>query len=165
MLRQPDSSRISAEQLAAEIRAIVASVFTIEDEARKCIEDDEKTDPAIEMNNDQLKTLAELHCTLLREYYDFYLATHGPSANPGARTLFAKFQLPARICRYGILDFVELLKRRLPDSRDHMLTFICQAYQTMALFYETAPAYEITWIQCLGFLSYSRSTIAGDVQD
>jgi len=52
--------------------------------------------------------------------------------------------------RHGIHAFLEVLRHRLPESLEHMLAFIYIAYSMMALLFETAPAFEDTWIECLG---------------
>lgn len=74
--------------------------------------------------------------------------------------------MPARMWRYGIHSFLELLRRRLSDSLDHMLSFIYLAYHTMALLYEAVPAMEDTmedtWIECLGDLGRYRMAIEDD---
>lgn len=64
--------------------------------------------------------------------------------------------------RHGIHSFLELLRHRLPASLEHMLTFIYLAYSMMALLYETVPAFEDTWIECLGDLGRYRMAIEDD---
>lgn len=64
--------------------------------------------------------------------------------------------MPARMWRHGIHSFLELLRHRLPGSSEYMLSFIYLAYSMMALLYETVPAFEDTWIECLGDLSRYR---------
>lgn len=74
--------------------------------------------------------------------------------------------MPARMWRHGIHPFLELLRRHLPDSIDYMLAFIYLAYQMMALLYETVPAFEDTWIECLGDLGRYRMAIEDeDIRD
>jgi hypothetical protein len=67
----------------------------------------------------------------------------------------------ARLWRYSIHLFPEL-HNRLPDSLDHMLAFIYLAYSMMTLLYETVPAFEETWIECLGDLGRYRMAIDDD---
>jgi hypothetical protein len=67
--------------------------------------------------------------------------------------------MPARLWRHGIHSLLELLRNRLPDSLNHMLAFIYLAYSTMTLLYETVPAFEETWIECLGDLGRYRMAI------
>ena len=70
--------------------------------------------------------------------------------------------MPARMWRHGVHSFLELLRRRLPHSLEHMLTFIYLAYSIMALLHETVPAFEDTWIECLGDLGRYRMAIEDD---
>jgi len=106
--------------------------------------------------------LIALHRTLLHEHHDFFLASQHPSATPAVRRLAIKYAMPARLWRHGIHSFLELLRNRLPGSLDHMLAFIYLAYSMMTLLYETVPAFEETWIECLGDLSRYRMAIEDD---
>jgi hypothetical protein len=110
--------------------------------------------------------LIALHRTLLHEHHDFFLASQHPPASPALRGLADKYAMPARMWRHGIHSFLELLRHRLPASLDHMLTFIYMAYSMMALLYETVPAFEDTWIECLGDLGrYRMATEDDDIRD
>ena len=136
----------------------------------KCIEVDNKqatlasADPGVQpkLNNEQWQALIALHRTLLHEHHDFFLASQHPSASPALRRLASKYAMPARMWRHGIHSFLELLRHRLPASLDHMLAFIYLAYSMMALLYETVPAFEDTWIECLGDLGRYRMAIEDD---
>ena len=136
----------------------------------KCIEVDNKqatlasADPGGQpkLNNEQWQALIALHRTLLHEHHDFFLASQHPSASPALRRLASKYAMPARMWRHGIHSFLELLRHRLPASLDHMLAFIYLAYSMMALLYETVPAFEDTWIECLGDLGRYRMAIEDD---
>ena len=103
-----------------------------------------------------------LHRTLLYDHHDFILASQHPSASPALRKLATKYAMPARMWKHGIHSFLELLRHRLPASLDHMLAFIYLAYSMMALLYETVPAFEDTWIECLGDLGRYRMAIEDD---
>jgi hypothetical protein len=133
----------------------------------KCIEVDNAQsslkDPAHnKLNNEQWQALIALHRTLLHEHHDFFLASQHPSASPALRRLASKYAMPARMWRHGIHSFLELLRHRLPLSLEHMLAFIYLAYSMMALLYETVPAFEDTWIECLGDLGRYRMAIEDD---
>jgi hypothetical protein len=168
MIRQPETRPISQEQLVAEVRGIYAGLVMVEG---KCIQVDAKqveitreatsgTQP--KLNNEQWQALIALHRTLLHEHHDFFLASQHPSATPALRKLAIKYAMPARLWRHGIHSFLELLRHRLPDSLDHMLSFIYLAYSMMTLLYETVPALEETWIECLGDLGCYRMAIEDD---
>lgn len=168
MVLQPETRPISQEQLVAEVKGIYAGLVMVE---AKCIEVDTKqatvaqaADPSTQpkLNNEQWQALIALHRTLLHEHHDFFLASQHPSASPALRKLAAKYAMPARMWRHGIHSFLELLRHRLPASLDHMLAFIYLAYSMMALLYETVPAFEDTWIECLGDLGRYRMAIEDD---
>ncbi|KAH8698017.1 hypothetical protein GQ44DRAFT_779325 [Phaeosphaeriaceae sp. PMI808] len=171
LLLQPDSRPISQEQLASEVKSIYAGLTMVE---TKCIHVDQaqaaaaqdNSDPDHKLASDHWQALIALHRTLLHEHHDFFLASQHPSASPALRRLAAKYSMPARMWKHGIHSFLELLRRRLPDSIDYMLAFIYLAYQMMALLYETVPAFEDTWIECLGDLGRYRMAIEDeDVRD
>ncbi|KAK4239733.1 hypothetical protein C8A03DRAFT_42664 [Achaetomium macrosporum] len=163
IIKQPETRPISQEQLVAEVKGIYAGLVMVEN---KCIEVDNdrssQNDPGNKLNNDQWQALIALHRTLLHEHHDFFLASQHPSASPALRRLAAKYAMPARMWRHGIHSFLELLRHRLPASLEHMLTFIYMAYSMMALLYETVPAFEDTWIECLGDLGRYRMAIEDD---
>jgi hypothetical protein len=74
--------------------------------------------------------------------------------------------MPARMWKHGIHTFLELLRYRLPESLEFMISFIYTAYQMMSLLYETVPAFEDTWIECLGDLGRYRMAIEDeDIRD
>ncbi|KAM0360231.1 hypothetical protein ACHAPK_011855, partial [Fusarium culmorum] len=163
MMRQPETRPISQDQLVAEVKGIYAGLVMVE---AKCIEvhnaQSSNTDANSKLNNEQWQALIALHRTLLHEHHDFFLASQHPSASPALRRLASKYAMPARMWRHGIHSFLELLRHRLPASLEHMLTFLNLAYSMMALLYETVPAFEDTWIECLGDLGRYRMAIEDD---
>jgi hypothetical protein len=163
IIKEPETRPIFQEQLVAEVKDIYAGLVMVES---KCIEVDNQqspqTGPPTTLNNDQWQALIALHRTLLHEHHDFFLASQHPSASPALRRLAAKYAMPARMWRHGILSFLELLRHRLPATLDHMLTFIYMAYSMIALLYETVPVFEDTWIECLGDLGRYRMAIEDD---
>jgi hypothetical protein len=123
-------------------------------------------DSDTKLASDHWQALIALHRTLLHEHHDFFLASQHPSASPALRRLAFKYSMPARLWKHGIHSFLEILRRRLPDSIEYMLAFIYLAYQMIALLYETVPAFEDTWIECLGDLGRYRMAIEDeDVRD
>jgi hypothetical protein len=164
-IRQPETRPISQELLVAEVKGIYAGLVMVE---AKCIEVDNKyaahtaseSPPALA--NEQWQALIALHRALLHEHHDFFLASQHPSATPALRRLASRYAMPARMWRHGIHSFLELMRHRLPESLDHMIVFIGLAYTMMALLYETVPAFEDTWIECLGDLGRYRMAIEDD---
>lgn len=171
LLLQPESRPISQEQLASEVKSIYAGLTMVEtkcihvDRAQASVADSDGN-PASRLESDHWQALIALHRTLLHEHHDFFLASQHPSASPALCRLASKYSMPARMWKHGIHSFLELLRRRLPESIDYMLAFIYLAYQMMALLYETVPTFEETWIECLGDLGRYRMAIEDeDVRD
>ncbi|KAH7110579.1 hypothetical protein B0J11DRAFT_204662 [Dendryphion nanum] len=168
LLLQPDSRPISQEQLSNEVKSIYAGLTMVEnkcidvDQAQKTALDNAEPGSLPEFKSEHWQALIALHRTLLHEHHDFFLASQHPSASPALRRLASKYSMPARMWKHGIHQFLELLRRNLPASMDYMLAFIYLAYQMVALLYETVPAFEDTWIECLGDLGRYRMAIEDD---
>ncbi|KAM3558041.1 hypothetical protein MY1884_000157 [Beauveria asiatica] len=163
LFRQPETKLISHDQLTKEIKEIYSGLTLVE---HKCIELSVSPDTRIpeeqELSVQQYQKLVGLHRALLHEHQDFFLATQHPSATAALRRLPLKYSMSARMWRHGIQSFLELLRKRLPESREHMLTFIYIAYSTMTLLYEAVPVFAATWIECLGDLGRYRMAIEDD---
>ncbi|OAA54897.1 hypothetical protein ISF_08168 [Cordyceps fumosorosea ARSEF 2679] len=158
--RQPDTKPISYEKLVSEVTGIYEGLIMVE---FKCIQ--LTVDPKTripddqELDSKQLQNLIGLHRTLLNEHHDFFLASSSPSATPSVRNLPKKYNMPGRMWRYGIQSFLELLRKRLPGSREHMLTFLAIAYGIMTLQHETIPEFADSWLECLGDVARYRMAI------
>lgn len=165
MLRQPDTRPISQQQLVAEVKGIYKGLVLVES---KCIEVDaaqstpKDGETLTELSDEQWQALGALHRALLHEHHDFFLASQHPCASAPLKRLASKYSMPARMWRHGIHSYLELLRHRLPKSREHMLSYIYLSYDMMALLYETIPSYEETWIECLGDLGRYRMAIEDD---
>ena len=161
MILQPESSPISEEQLAAEIKGIYKGVHTVEG---KCIDIDAALarDSKSKLGVEQWQALIALHRTLLYEHHDFLMATQHPSASENLKALATAHCMPARMWKHGIHAFLEVLRHRRPESQDYMLAFVVLAYQMMALLFETVPCFTDTWIECLGDLARYRMAIEDD---
>lgn len=163
---QPDSRHISSSQLAGEVKNIYSDLVAVE---AKCISLDNaelaSDRPIIETHeSDKWQALIALHRTLLYEHHDFLAASQHPAANEPLRKLALKYSMPARMWQHAIHSFLEVLRRRLPDSMDYMLQFLYTAYQMMSLLYETIDSFKPTWIECLGDLARYRMVIEDEVQ-
>lgn len=164
MFLQPETHPITEEQLVNEVRAIYAGLVMVE---KKCIEivKQQNENPG-ELTVLQWQALTALHRTLLHEHFDFFLASNHPAASDALKGLAKAYSIPARMWRYGIHSFLELLRKKLPLSLDHMLTFIYMAYAIMTLLLESVPQFAETWIECLGDLARYRMAIEeADMRD
>ncbi|KAJ5176722.1 DNA/RNA-binding domain E.t1.c1-type [Penicillium canariense] len=164
MFKQPQTNPITEDQLINEVRMIYAGLVKVE---KKCIEIDKKqTESQVELSGLQWQAMISLHQTLLYEHHDFFLASQHPSASPVLKRLAEKYAMPARMWRYGIHSFLELLRQKLPKSLDYMLNFIYLAYSMMTLLFESVDAFRETWIECLGDLARYRMAVEeSDMRD
>ena len=171
--KQRERETITPKQLLYEVKGIYAGLKMVE---AKCVEVCEKQASLAKtmeqvglkpprLTNEQWQALIALHRTLLHEHHDFFLASQHPASPTPLQRLAAKYSMTARMWRHGVHSFLELLRHHLPHSLEHMLTFIYLAYSIMALLYETVPAFEDTWIECLGDLGRYRMAIEDNAED
>ncbi|CAI7671135.1 unnamed protein product [Penicillium viridicatum] len=157
MFRQPETHTISEEQLINEVRGIYTGLVMVE---KKCIEiDRQQAQSKDELSQAQWQTFVSLHRTLLYEHHDFFLASQHPSAGPVLKELAQKYAMPARMWRYGVHSFLELLRQKLPGSMEYMLDFIYLSYSMITLLLESVPHFKETWIECLGDLARYRMAV------
>ncbi|CAI7617585.1 unnamed protein product [Penicillium discolor] len=157
MFRQPETHTISEEQLINEVRGIYTGLVMVE---KKCIEiDKQQAQSKDELSQAQWQTFVSLHRTLLYEHHDFFLASQHPSAGPVLKELAQKYAMPARMWRYGVHSFLELLRQKLPGSMEYMLDFIYLSYSMITLLLESVPYFKETWIECLGDLARYRMAV------
>ncbi|KAI3534620.1 hypothetical protein CABS02_13201 [Colletotrichum abscissum] len=119
-----------------------------------------KTDPML--SHEPWEAIVARHYMLLCEYYDFLSTTQDYSASPKLRELASKLAMPARLWEKGIRSLLDRLHGCLPESHDHMCTFIDLACFIMARVYRTVPAFESTWIEHLGDLGAYRIAMKDD---
>ncbi|KAK6609677.1 telomerase-binding protein EST1A protein [Botrytis cinerea] len=159
---QPGARPIPQKQLIAEIKVIYARLSMAE---VNCIEADNEQstlvrgDPPTQLNENQWQVLITLHRTLIHEHHDFLLVSQHPSASPGLNRLASKYAIPARMWMHGIYSLLELLRCHLPTSYEYLLEFIHLSYSMIGVLYDTVPAFENTWIECLGDLGRYRMGI------
>lgn len=164
MFRQPEINPITQDQLINEVRQIYFGLAMVE---KKCIDiDKQQSESKADLSESQWQALISMHRTLLYEHHDFFLASHHPTASPVLRRLAEKYAMPARMWRYGIHSFLELLRQKLPNSLDYMLNFIYLAYSMITLLLESVSAFRETWLECLGDLARYRMAIEeSDMRD
>ncbi|KAL8369532.1 hypothetical protein RB595_000049 [Gaeumannomyces hyphopodioides] len=162
--KQPETRPITQEQQIVEVKDIYSRLVQLESRcievvaAQASLHDNPNSPPP----TNAWQALVSLHVELLDEHYDFFFASQHPNAGPALRRLASKYAMPHRMWQHGIHSFLQLLRHRLPSSSEYMLRFIYYAYSIMALLYETVPALEDTWIECLGDLSRYRMAIEED---
>lgn len=164
-LRNLDTRPITVSQLIQEVRGIYAGLVMVE---KKCMDIvSQQTQTPTKLSKEQWQSLIALHRTLLNEHHDFFSASHHPvTEGHELRGLAAKYAMSARMWRHGIHAFLELLRHRLPESIEPMLSFVYLVYSMIGLLMETVPDFLETWIECLGDLARYRMAIEeADLRD
>ncbi|KAJ6136798.1 hypothetical protein N7497_012351 [Penicillium chrysogenum] len=157
MIKQLRIHPVTEEQLINEVKEIHTGLVMVE---KKCIEIDRKqAQSKAELSQRQWQTLVSLHRTLLYKHHDFFLASQHPSAGPVLKVLADKYAMPARMWRYGVFSFLELLRQKLPGSMEYMLDFIYLSYSMITLLLESVTDFRDTWIECLGDLARYRMAV------
>jgi hypothetical protein len=162
LLREIETRKISSEQLASETKSIYACIVMAES---KCIQIGrtlEQGEGAQSLSEENWGALVALHQLLLREHHDFFIVTNHPCATPALRRLAPKYAMAARMWKYGAHQLLEILRKRLPESFEHLSSFIYFAYHLYALSLETVPAFLDMWAECLGDLARYRMAIVED---
>lgn len=73
--------------------------------------------------------------------------------------------MPERLWTHGIYPFLELLGFGLPDSRDHMFTFIYIAGGIVEEISKIVPDFKDTWNKHLRELETFRKDALKDIRD
>ncbi|KAF2813500.1 uncharacterized protein BDZ99DRAFT_381951, partial [Mytilinidion resinicola] len=159
IILQIDSGPVSPEQLASEIKHIYGSLTTNEARCARVAREGylgAKGDPR------QWQTVIDAHSALINDHVEFFMVSQHPEAIPLLRGLATKYTMPARLWKHGIHLLLEGMRSKLPGSLEFMLSFVQHAYRMIGLFYETFPAFETTWMECLGDLARYRMAIEDD---
>ncbi len=113
-------------------------------------------DPEYDLSDTRCVTLISLHRALLHEFCDFFMLSQHPQANQRLRQLAHQLQLPSRLWNHGIRNLLGLLRERLPQSHEHMVSALHLAYETTILLYEMAPMHRHVWAERLGDIARYR---------
>jgi hypothetical protein len=162
---EPENPKpVTLQALTQEIKGIYAGLTMVETKSisvmRQVMSSENQqaeTQPAI--SQDHWQALIALQRTLLHEHHDFILATQHPVSSPAIRRLVKKYSMPARMWKHGCSTFLELSRRRLPESTEFMLAFIDLAYPIYSLLLELAPVHADCWVECLGHLARYRMVL------
>ncbi len=159
---------MTPESLEREVDRIYESLEALE---QNCIDACEKhmavadmalagVAPAEQLTPGQMENLTRMHRTLLNDYYDFILLSAHPLSTPALKALGAERGILARLWRHGILAPLDVLQASLPDSCEHILSFIDYAYQMDTMLDECVPQVHYSFAEHLADLSRFRFALA-----
>ena len=107
LLREVPTGTKSQLEISESLKAIYKGLFEVE---AKCIraarehsraDGEHGTDEPRSLTDDQWQGLVKLHCGLLDNFYDFFLASQTPLASDAVKRLPLKYGMPARLRRNG----------------------------------------------------------------
>jgi hypothetical protein len=91
--------------------------------------------------------------------------TQHPVASSSVRRLPKRHDILARYWKYGIIEFLEHLRRKLPSSKVYMESFIFRAYTLTSVLLEDVPSFQPVWMECLGDLARYLYAIEGENEE
>ncbi|KAJ5908104.1 DNA/RNA-binding domain E.t1.c1-type [Penicillium taxi] len=157
MLLEAPTNRVTEENLIDSVRATYATLVMLE---RQCIDTDKiMSEGTQKITSEEWECALNMHQSLLAEFHDFFIVTQHECASKVVRCLPNTYAMPARLWRYSIHTFLELLRQNLPGSFDFMLEFVYIAYRGIALLLDQLSAFKEVWIECLGDLARYRMAI------
>ncbi|KAH8655627.1 hypothetical protein BX600DRAFT_385409 [Xylariales sp. PMI_506] len=147
MIKQVPCS-ISIGQLKNEVDSIYAGLLLVENKCNEVL----GSELPRNLTDEQYRALSSLHRALLHEHCDFFLACHHPMATSGLRSLPASYGMPQRFWHCGVVNYIELLRRNMPESEEHLIAFIHLAYPLVSGLSEMIPSFRGFWLKCLNEL-------------
>jgi hypothetical protein len=159
MSAQLESGFITEHERLCRVRKIYSELSARQ---KKCVEvENAHANSQAGLSEDKWQEFSDWHWNLLAMYRDFFLEFQFLSSSV-ALNIAEKYAMLARMWKYGISLFLELLRPSLPKSWDYMVRFINFAYPTLKYLLKMVPVFHETWIECLGDLARYRMAIVKD---
>lgn len=170
LIEQLESDSTSEEQLEFRASDIYLELVVIEKKYEEVCEliafgkmlevfeefyDEEVHDEPPEYKTDSLKghwqNLLGEYQILLHMYYEFFLVSQHPSVRQALKDTAKRFEMLARMWKYGIRPFL-----KLEPPRDYLFRFIDFAYPRFLVLKDRVSVYRNNLIECLGDLARVR---------
>jgi len=91
--------------------------------------------------------------------------TQHPVASTSIRRLPKRHDLLARYWKFGIVEYLEHLRHKLPSSQASMESFIFNAYSLTSVLLQDVPSFQAVWMECLGDLARYLFAIEGENEE
>jgi hypothetical protein len=107
------------------------------------------TNPAerLDFSASEWKSFRELHQQLLGIYLDFFRCSYHPSATEDLRSIAQQRNMPGKLLKFGIHSFLDIARYQLPESLEHMLSYINYAYKSLQTLLEGVSVYRDIWLE------------------
>lgn len=93
------------------------------------------------LDNQKWQNLSFYHRLLLQQYCDYYTTCQHPAGSQLIE-LIIKNSMPFRMWKYGIANYLIILRWMFSDFSDHMLYFTHYAYSMLTVFSESEAVYD-----------------------
>lgn len=164
MERQPLTQPVTLEQLKTEIRAVYINTIKVETLCRERIASYNAADAPL--TDEQWRELVALHKATIYEFADFFFAAQHPAAmrSKTLRESRMKYSMPQRLWQ-RVQALLDLMRRHLPSSREHMTGFISLSFTLFTVLYEHVTDLEAIWSECLGDVARFGMAVQSSVEE
>jgi hypothetical protein len=144
---------ISQEELSMVVHNITEKISKLEatcgDRYKELYAMRLTTNPAerLDFSASEWKNFREMHQQLLGIYLDFFRSSHHPSATEDLRSIAQQRNIPRRLLELGIHSFLDIARRQLPESLEHMLSYINHAFKSLQTLLEGVSMYQDFWLE------------------
>ncbi|KAI6777717.1 Telomerase-binding protein-like protein [Emericellopsis cladophorae] len=150
--KEPFTTPMTPPQLAAEVTKISKMIADGQERCTKWTASKKATpDAKITAEEWYLQWLE--HRALINNHYDLLMACQDPAGQNTLTYIPVERDMPAKLWQFGIYQYLELLRTRLPDAYEPLVCFLYTAYGLLGLLRETNPLFQDTWTECLGDLA------------
>ncbi|KAG9257762.1 uncharacterized protein F5Z01DRAFT_414620 [Emericellopsis atlantica] len=156
--REPFTTPMTPAQLAAEVTKISKMIADGQERCTKWTTA-KKATPDAKITPEEWYLQWLEHRALLNNHYDLLMACQDPAGQDTLTYIPVERDMPAKLWQFGIYQYLELLRTRLPDAYEPLVCFLYTAYGLLGLLRETNPLFQDTWTECLGDLARYRYAI------
>lgn len=151
--RHTSQESMSQEELSINVHNITEEISkleaTCEDRYKELYATRLTTNSAerLDFSASEWKNFREMHQQLLGEYLDFFRSSHHPSATEDLRSIAQQRNIPKRLLELCIHSFLDIARRQLPESLEHMLFYINYAFKSLHTLLEGVSMYRDFWLE------------------
>ncbi|SPO03788.1 uncharacterized protein DNG_06471 [Cephalotrichum gorgonifer] len=164
MEKQPDTKPVTPNQLKVEIKEIYSAAVKVEALCTERIAyynsgnvnangngNDGQAGAVPSISDEEWHKLVGLHKATLHEFVDFFLAAQHPAISDSRafRGICLKYNMLQRLWQ-RVQDLLDLMRRRLPASKEYMTGFVSLSFSLFTVLYEHASHFAPIWSECLG---------------
>lgn len=163
LLKDSDFHLPTTEKLLVEIQNAYFDISRLEEKCTLSFKQAELR-YGTEFNAEMYGDLYTCQVKLMNKYFDFMFLAYHPSGDSVTRGLVKRYKIPLRMWNKGIFKFLDILRSKLPDSKELIAKFIFHCFHLLSMLVE--PPYESRhmWLEALGDIA-RFSMAVGDISN